>query len=68
MFRTLELAVGLVIWCVALWDSFATVVLPRTVAPMKRPLGRFNRLSWFLWAAIRRRISQPQLRLPELIS
>jgi Ion channel len=63
MFRTLELVAGLVIWWVALWDSFATIVLPRTVAPMRRPSGRFNKLSWSLWAAMGRRIAQPQRQL-----
>ena len=63
MFGAFELVVGLLIWWVALWDSFATIVLPRTVAPMRRPSGRFNKLSWWLWAAIGRRIAQPQLQL-----
>jgi hypothetical protein len=63
MFGALELVIGLLIWWVALWDSFATIVLPRTVAPMRRPSGRFNRLSWSLWAAIGRRIKNPQLQL-----
>jgi hypothetical protein len=63
MLETLELVAGLVIWLIALWDSFATIVLPRTVAPMRRPSGRFNKLSWRLWAAVGRRITQPQLQL-----
>jgi hypothetical protein len=63
MFRPLELVIGLLIWWVALWDSFATIVLPRTVAPMRRPSGRFNKLSWLLWAAIGRRLTNPQVQL-----
>ena len=63
MLEMLELVAGLVIWLIALWDSFATIVLPRTVAPMCRPSGRFNKLSWRLWAAVGRRITQPQLQL-----
>jgi hypothetical protein len=58
MLRWLELVFGLVVWLSVLWDEFATVVLPRTVAPMKRLSGRFNRLSWRLWAAMGRRVSQ----------
>jgi hypothetical protein len=46
-----------------IWDEFATIVLPRTVAPMKRLSGRFNRSSWRLWAAVGRRISQPDRQL-----
>ncbi len=63
MLRSLEAAFGLVIWGAVLWDSFATIVLPRTVAPMKRLSGRFNKLSWRLWAAIGRRIQSPDLQL-----
>ena len=63
MLQAIELVVGVVIWWVALWDSFATIVLPRTVAPMRRPSGRFNQLSWALWSMIGRRIRQPQLQL-----
>ncbi len=63
MLGSLELAVGLLVWWIALWDSFATIVLPRTVAPMRRPSGRFNHLSWALWSMIGRRIRQPQLQL-----
>ena len=58
-----EFAVGLLIWVGVLWDGFATVVLPRTVAPMRRLSGRFTRWSWRLWAAVGRRIRQPELRL-----
>ena len=66
MYAPLEFAVGLIIWWIALCDSFATIVLPRTVAPMKRPSGRFNKLSWWIWAGIGRRIKNPQLRLSYL--
>ena len=63
MLGWLEVAFGLLIWGGALWDGFATIVLPRTVAPMKRLSGRFNRWSWRLWAAAGRRVETPGLRL-----
>jgi hypothetical protein len=63
MFERLEFAAGLIIWWAVLWDSFATVVLPRTVSPMRRPSGWFNRSSWWLWAAIGRRITETRLQL-----
>ena len=66
MYAPLEFAAGLIIWWIALWDSFATIVLPRTVAPMRRPSGRFNKLSWWIWSSIGRRIRNPQLRLSYL--
>ena len=46
-----------------MWDGFATIVLPRTVAPLRRLSGRFYRSSWWVWAAIGRRINSPELRL-----
>src|SRR5262249_36050820 len=58
----LESAVGLVIWCAALWDGFATIVLPRTVAPMRRLSGRFYKGSWWLWSALGLRIRESGLR------
>jgi hypothetical protein len=61
--RGLEFAVGLLTWCAVLWDGFATIVLPRTVTPMRRVSGRFYRWSWLLWAAIGRRIRQRELQL-----
>jgi hypothetical protein len=63
MFGAFELVFGLLIWWIALWDSFATIVLPRTVAPMRRPSGRFNQWSWGLWSRIARWIRAPQLQL-----
>lgn len=63
MLRWLELVVGLLIWLGVIWDGFATIVLPRTVAPMKRLSGRFNRRSWRLWAAVGRRIPRTDRRL-----
>jgi hypothetical protein len=63
MLSRLEFAIGLLIWCGVLWDGFATIVLPRTVAPMRRVSGRFYRWSWRLWAAAGRGIRQPELRL-----
>ena len=59
----LEFAVGLLIWCGVLWDGFVTIILPRTVRPMRRLSGRFYRWSWRLWAAAGRRIRDPQSRL-----
>ncbi len=59
----MEFAAGQLIWCGVLWVGFATIVLPRTVAPMRRMSGRFYRWSWLLWAAVGRRIRQPGLRL-----
>jgi hypothetical protein len=63
MLRWLEFVAGLLVWLGVIWDGFATVVLPRTVAPMKRLSGRFNRLSWRLWSAAGRRISTPDRQL-----
>ncbi len=59
----MEFVAGLLIWCGVLWDGFATIILPRTVAPMRRLSGRFYRWSWLLWAAVGRRIRQTGLRL-----
>ena len=58
----METAVGLLIWCGVLWDGFATIILPRTVAPMSRLSGRFYRWSGRLWSAVGRRIRRPDLR------
>jgi hypothetical protein len=63
MFSKLECAIGLLIWAAVLWDEFATIVLPRTVAPMRRLSGRFYKLSWGLWSAIGRRIGNSDLKL-----
>jgi hypothetical protein len=63
MLLWLELAVGLLIWCGVLWDGFATIVLPRTVAPMRRVSGRFYEWSWRLWSAMGRRIRDSDLGL-----
>ena len=59
----LELVVGVLIWCGVLWDGFATIILPRTLTPMRRLSGRFYRWSWRLWAAAGRRIRDPHSRL-----
>lgn len=56
MNSSLSLALGLLIWAGVMWDGFATVVLPRTVAPMKRLSGRFYTWSWHFWSTIGRRI------------
>jgi hypothetical protein len=63
MLSWLEFTVGLLTWCGVLWDGFATIVLPRTVTPMRRTSGRFYRWSWLLWAAMGRRIRRPDRRL-----
>src|SRR5208337_1233703 len=63
MLSRLEFAVGLLIWCGVLWDGFATIILPRTVTPMRRFSGRFYRWSWRLWAATARKIQNPRSRL-----
>jgi hypothetical protein len=63
MLKWCELGLGILLWVGVLWDGFATVVLPRTVAPMRRLSGRFTRWSWRRWAAVGRRIRQPGLRL-----
>jgi hypothetical protein len=63
MLGRLEFALGLLIWLAVIWDGFATIVLPRTVAPMRRLSGRFYRWSWRFWAAVGRRIGPDGLRL-----
>ncbi len=63
MIGLIEIVLGLLIWGAVLWDGFATIVLPRTVAPSRRLSGRFNRLSWWFWSRVARRIRQDDLRL-----
>jgi hypothetical protein len=63
MLRWLELVFGLLVWLAVIWDGFATVVLPRTVAPMRRFSGRFYRWSWRLWASLGRKVEPQGLRL-----
>jgi hypothetical protein len=63
MLRALSLAIGLVIWVGAMWDGFATIVLPRTVAPMRRLSGRFYHASWWVWSKAGLSIKSPGLRL-----
>src|SRR5271168_3141036 len=62
MLSWLEIVAGLLLWCGVLWDGFATIILPRTVAPMRRLSGRFYTWSWRLWAAVGCRIRRPELR------
>jgi hypothetical protein len=62
MFGSLEVALGLLIWGGVLWDGFASVVLPRTVAPMSRLSGKFYRLSWLFWASVGRSIRRRELQ------
>jgi hypothetical protein len=54
---------GAVLWACVMWDGFATIVLPRTVAPMRRLSGRFYNWTWFLWSHVGRRIRSEDLRL-----
>jgi hypothetical protein len=63
MLASLEIAAGLLIWCAVLWDGFATIVLPRTVAPMRRFSGRFYKWSWHLWSSMARGVRNQDLRL-----
>ncbi|MGP0064019.1 MAG: potassium channel family protein [Isosphaeraceae bacterium] len=63
LFKFLSCTMGVLIWIGILWDSFATIVLPRTVAPMRRLSGRFYKWSWRLWAVIAQRLQPPDLRL-----
>ena len=63
MNNPLSLALGLLIWVSVMWDGFATMVLPRTVVPMRRLSGRFYNLSWQLWSLIARRIRTGERRL-----
>jgi hypothetical protein len=58
-----SLILGLLLWVGAIVDGFATVVLPRTVAPMRRLSGRFYKWSWWLWSRMGRRIQDPANRL-----
>jgi voltage-gated potassium channel Kch len=63
MLRFLEVAFGLLIWLSVLWDGFATVILPRTVDPTRRPSGRFAKCSWWMWARVGRSIRSEETRL-----
>ncbi len=63
MYKILCCSIGFIIWVGTLWDAFATIVLPRTVAPMRRLSGRFYKWSWKLWAFAGQRIRQPELYL-----
>jgi hypothetical protein len=63
MIEWIELLCGLLLWVAVLWDGFATIVLPRTVAPSRRLSGHFNRLSWWIWSRVALRIPQTELRL-----
>jgi hypothetical protein len=63
MWHALEFAFGTLIVASVLWDGFATIILPRTVAPLRRLSGRFQRWSWWIWSASARRITSSELRL-----
>jgi Ion channel len=63
MHSSLYLGLGVLIWAGIMWDGFATIVLPRTVAPMKRLSGRFYNLSWHFWSLVGRRIRTEERRL-----
>ncbi len=63
MNKSLSLVLGLLLWIGVMWDGFSTIVLPRTVAPMKRLSGRFYKRSWRFWSLIGRRIRTDERRL-----
>ena len=63
MLSWLEFAVGIFIWCAVMWDGFATIVLPRTVAPTRRLSGWYFRGTWCVWLAVARKIRHPELIL-----
>ena len=63
MLGFLEFAIGLLISSSVVWDGFATIALTRSVAPMKRLSGRFNRWTWTIWSAVARRIASRGTRL-----
>jgi hypothetical protein len=63
MSSSLYFALGLVIWVGVMWDGFATIVLPRTVAPMKRLSGRFYNWTWQFWSRIGGLIRSEERRL-----
>jgi hypothetical protein len=63
MIKILCCTIGFVMWVGILWDGFATILLPRTVAPMRRLSGRFYRRSWRHWAGMARWIRDPEARL-----
>ena len=63
MNKSIFLILGLLIWLGVMWDGFATIVLPRTFAPMKRLSGRFYKLSFQFWTLIARRIRSDDHRL-----
>ena len=60
LLKIISCVIGVSVWVGVMWDGFATIVLPRTVSPMWRLSGRFNKLSWRLWAAAGRRIRDPE--------
>src|SRR5258706_6581926 len=53
---------GLVMLFVVLWDTFETIVLPRRVRRRVRLTRIFYRATWWLCAAIARRIASPARR------
>jgi hypothetical protein len=59
----LLLSIGFVLWGGVMWDGFATVVLPRTVAPMRRLSGRFYSWTWQVWSHVGRVVPAGELRL-----
>jgi hypothetical protein len=63
MWHALEFGSGILIVVGVLWDGFATIILPRTVAPLRRLSGRFQQWSWWIWSACARRITSSGLRL-----
>jgi Ion channel len=63
MSKSFSLTFGLLLWAAVMWDGFSTIILPRTVAPMKRISGRFYKRSWQFWALVGRGIRTKELRL-----
>jgi hypothetical protein len=61
--RWLALLFGVLLWLRVVWDLFATVVLPRTIAPKWRLSGIFTNATWRIWAAAARRMRTAGFRL-----
>src|SRR5215470_8744549 len=52
MIAPLSVTVGLMLLSVALWDAFATIVLPRTVSIIMRPARVVYHVGWRLWRVV----------------
>src|SRR5262245_60050334 len=62
MIASLSVVVGLLLLGVALWDAFATIVLPRTVSIILRAARLFSGMGWRLWRAAGLRCSTRRTR------